>query len=53
MNFAPGLMSDGDYASRRQREGYDYREHRGNLPVIDIDDHSFRGRSRDSMGRYK
>lgn len=51
--FRSRMMTDGDYATRRQREGYDYRDHRGSLPVIDIDDHSYRGRSRDSMGRYK
>lgn len=51
--FRTRLMTDGDYAGRRQREGRDFREHRGALPRVEIDDFNFRGRSRDSMGRFK
>lgn len=49
--FRSRIMSDGDYAGRRQLEGRDFREHRGLLPTVSIADYSRRGR--DSMGRFK
>lgn len=51
--FRSRVMTDGDYAGRRHREGRDFRDHRGTLPRIEVDDFNFRGRSRDSMGRFK
>ena len=34
-----------------RRMGEEHHEHR--LPLVEVDDFSYRGRSRDSMGRYK
>ena len=46
------LMQDDDgYPMRRVR--VDDMERSGRLPTVEVDEYNFRGRSRDSMGRFK